>query len=292
MRLIRPVFPRGLLVAALACALLAACASAPPRNPLAEWRGSPNHDVRRARLVVLHHTDMESAEAALHTLQTGNAGGPVSAHYLVGRDGRLYQLVPEQLRAWHAGAGRWQGQDDLNSASIGIEIDNDGHSPFPDAQLEALLRLLEDIVARTGIPRAQVIGHADLAPARKRDPSAVFPWARLAEAGFGLWPRAAPAPAPDDFDPWRALRLVGYDLADPEAARCAFQRHFRAHECTLEEDGHMARGAWRPGDFDILHDLERQRLGRGDRALPGLAPAPDDEAAASARATRGGGVRQ
>ncbi|TQD50971.1 N-acetylmuramoyl-L-alanine amidase [Marilutibacter aestuarii] len=259
----RPVPRRGLLAAVVASVVLAACASTPPRNPLAEWRGSPNHDVRRARLVVLHHTDMESAEAALHTLQTGNSGGPVSAHYLVGRDGRLYQLVPEELRAWHAGAGRWQGQGDLNSASIGIEIDNDGQSPFPDAQVQALLRLLEDIVARTGIPRAQVIGHADLAPSRKRDPSALFPWARLAEAGFGLWPRPAPAPAPDDFDPWRALRLVGYDLADPEAARCAFQRRFRAHECRLDEDGNASWGEWLPGDLDILHDLERQRLEGG-----------------------------
>ncbi len=254
----------GLLVPLLSVGLLlSACATAPPRNPLAEWRGSPNHDARRARLIVLHHTDMESAEAALHTLQTANAGGPVSAHYLVGRDGRLYQLVAEERRAWHAGAGRWQGGDDLNSASIGIEIDNDGQSPFPDAQVDALLRLLEDITARTGIERDAVIGHADLAPARKQDPSVLFPWARLADAGFGLWPRDRPTPAPVAFDPWRALRLVGYDLGDPDAARCAFQRHFRARECPAADagTGGAATRDWLPGDFDILHDLEQQRLG-------------------------------
>jgi N-acetylmuramoyl-L-alanine amidase len=246
---------------ALIGGLLAGCATTPPRNPLAEWRGSPNHDVRGARLVVLHHTDMESAESALQTLQTRNSGGRVSAHYLVGRDGRLYQLVAEALRAWHAGGGQWQGQGDLNSASIGIEIDNDGESPFPEVQIATLLRLLDDITTRTGIPRHDVIGHADLAPTRKRDPSVFFPWARLAAAGFGLWPRENPAPVDADFDPWLALRLVGYDLEDREAARCAYQLHFRSHACALHgsPDGVVA-GGWLPGDMAILQDLQRQRM--------------------------------
>ncbi|MCF7221424.1 N-acetylmuramoyl-L-alanine amidase [Lysobacter sp. TLK-CK17T] len=256
--------------AVLSVVLLAACATAPQRNPLAQWRGSPNHDERRARVIVLHHTEMESAEAALHTLQTRNSGGPVSAHYLVGADGRLYQLVPESERAWHAGASRWGGIGDLNSDSIGIEIDNDGASPFPDAQIDTVIALLDDITTRLRIPRHLILAHADIAPTRKRDPSARFPWRRLAEAGFGLWPRTPLAPVPDGFDPWLALRLIGYDLSDPEAARCAFHRRYRGIECRV--DGNVLAGAeaddrWLPGDREILHDLQRQLV-----AMPEGAP--------------------
>lgn len=262
--------PRLRLLWPLLAMLLASCASAPARNPLAEWRASPNHDARRARVIVLHHTEMESAQAALHTLQTRNSGGPVSAHYLVGADGRLYQLVPESERAWHAGASRWNGIGDLNSDSIGIEIDNDGASPFPDAQVDSVIALLEDITTRLRIPRHQILAHADIAPTRKRDPSARFPWQRLAEAGFGLWPRAPLAPAPEGFDPWLALRLIGYDLSAPEAARCAFHRRYRGRECRVEGNllvGAEADPGWLPGDLEILHDLQRQLL-----AMPQPAP--------------------
>src|SRR5690606_34204508 len=158
---------------------------------------------------------------------------PVSSHYLVGDDGRIYQLVDESRRAWHAGGGRWGTMTDLNSASVGIEIDNDGSEPFTDAQIASLLVLLEDICKRHGIPRTAVIAHADLAPTRKRDPGAHFPWATLAEAGFGLWPDGELVDPPPDFDPWMALRLLGYSLADTTphderaAAVRAFHRHFR-----------------------------------------------------------------
>lgn len=243
-------------------ACLAACASAPPRNPLAQWHGSPNHNARSAQLIVLHQTEMHSAQAALLTLRARNAQGRVSAHYLIGNDGRLYQLVSEQARAWHAGASRWAGIEDLNSASIGIELDNDGQSAFSEPQLQTLLRLLADITARLDIPRQLIVAHGDIAPARKRDPGVLFPWQRLAEAGFGLWPRAALVPPPAGFDPWAALRLIGYDLRDPAAAVRAFHRHYRAGEGE----------AWAPGDAEILYDLQQQLL-----ELPVALPAPTPE---------------
>ncbi|HZH42756.1 MAG TPA: N-acetylmuramoyl-L-alanine amidase [Lysobacter sp.] len=236
--------------ASVLAVLLCGCAAAPVRNPAAQWYGSPNHDARRAQAIVLHDTEMDSAEAALRVLSTRNAHGRVSAHYLIGRDGRLYQLVEESRRAWHAGESRWAGFADLNSASIGIELDNDGRSAYPDAQIATLLRLLEDLGARLRIPRHLVLAHGDVAPTRKRDPHAGFPWQRLAEAGFGLWPRTPRATPPPGFDPWAALRLVGYDLRDPAAAVRAFHRRYRGH------DG----DALDAEDAAILYDLQQQLL--------------------------------
>lgn len=245
----------GLLIAGLG-----ACASAPPRNPLAEWHGSPNYGPRRAQLIVLHHTEMDSAEGALRVLRAGDPERRVSAHYLIGADGRLYQLVSEQDRAWHAGAASWGGIEDLNSASIGIELDNDGSAPFAEAQIQALLRLLRDISQRLSIPPQLVIGHGDIAPTRKHDPSALFPWSRLAQAGFGLWPRAERVAPPPGFDRWAALRTIGYDLRDPAAAQRAFHRHYRGQD----SDG------WLEGDDEILFDLQQQLM-----ALPvGAAATP------------------
>ena len=146
--------------------LLSACAHAPQRNPIAEWVPSPNVDARRPQLIVLHATEQQSAAESLHTLRTRNSKGPVSAHYLVGDDGRIYQLVADGDRAWQAGAGRWGTMTELNSASIGIEIDNARGEPYTEPQLAALLRLLDDLTTRLGIPKSQVIGHSDLAPRR------------------------------------------------------------------------------------------------------------------------------
>ncbi len=210
----------------MACTLLAACAHA-PRNPLARWVPSPNFDARRPEVIVLHYTEQESVERSLRTLRTRNKGGPVSAHYLIGDDGALYQLVADRDRAWHAGAGRWGTIGDLNSASIGIEIDNDGREPFTEAQFATLLRLLDDLCTRLKIPRTQVIAHADLAPTRKMDPGVMFPWRRLAEAGFGVWPADDAPLARDGFDALAALRTVGYDTRDGVAAMRAFRLRFR-----------------------------------------------------------------
>ena len=135
--------------------------------------------------------------------------------------------MADQLRAWHAGGGRWGTITDLNSASIGIELDNDGSSPFAQAQIGSLLRLLGDLTTRLDIPRTQVIGHEDLAPARKNDPGPLFPWQQLADAGFGLWPRGELTDPPAGFDPWMALALVGYTLDDRAATVRAFHDHYR-----------------------------------------------------------------
>lgn len=276
----RPLVARAIAVArrrgiaaCLLLAFLAACSSMPGRNPIAQWHGSGNHDARRAQLIVLHQTQMQSAQAALMTLRTRNAHGRVSAHYLIGRDGRLYQLVSEQDRAWHAGAGSWGGIVDVNSASIGIELDNDGDTPFTEPQIQTLLRLLQDVTLRLGIPRHLVIAHGDVAPTRKRDPGVLFPWRRLGEAGFGLWPRQALSAAPADFDPWAALRLIGYDLADPAAALRAFHRHYQS-----SESEHLM-----PGDAEILFDLQRQ-LTFDAAASPEGALAPMDAAVQQASA--------
>lgn len=206
---------------------LAACTHVAPRNPLAHWVPSPNHNARQAIVVVIHATEQESVEQSLLTLRTANSGGPVSAHYLIGRDGALYQLVSEDRRAWHAGPGRWGTITDINSASIGIELDNNGSDPFPREQIDSLVRLLEDVCGRLGIPRHQVIAHADMAPSRKRDPGRLFPWDRLAAAGFGHWPAMPLIDPPAGFDPMAALRLLGYPLEDPAAAIRAFRLHYR-----------------------------------------------------------------
>ncbi|GAB2499272.1 N-acetylmuramoyl-L-alanine amidase [Pseudoxanthomonas sangjuensis] len=237
------------LAVSCAAVLLAGCSSYihTSRNPLATWVASPNRDVRKPVLVVLHFTEQQSVEQSLRTLRTANSGGRVSAHYLIGRDGERYQLVPDEMRAWHAGAGSWGTITDLNSASIGIEIDNDGQSDYPEAQIESLLVLLDDLCRRWSIPRTQVIGHSDLAPTRKVDPGPRFPWKRLHDAGFGVWPADDAPPAPPGFDPWRALAQIGYSLADRPKAVRAFHLHFRASAGeTLDDE-----------DLRILHALTR-----------------------------------
>ena len=230
---------RILLAGGLLC-LLSACAHV-PRNPMATWVPSKNYDQRRANLIVLHFTEEDSVEQSLNTLRTRNSGGRVSAHYLIGKDGRIYQLVSDQDRAWQAGAGSWGTITELNSASIGIEIDNDGHSLFPAPQIDSLLTLLDDLCKRLHIPRQSIIGHQDLAPTRKPDPGPLFPWKRLAEAGFGRWPENLDEMPPPNFNPWLALRLIGYSLDDRAATVRAYRNHFRGDSATEldEQDGRI-----------------------------------------------------
>jgi N-acetylmuramoyl-L-alanine amidase len=242
---------------AATCVLLAACAHAPQaaRNALAEWVPSPNFDARRPVAIVIHATEQGSAAQSLETLRTRNRGGPVSAHYLIGDDGRIYQLVADGERAWHAGGGRWGTITDLNSSSIGIELDNEVGEAFTEAQLVALLKLLDDLTTRLSIPKAQVIGHADMAPTRKRDPGSLFPWQRLAEAGYGLWPQGELVDPPAGFDPWLAMAAIGYPLNDRAAAVRAFHRHYRGRD-----DGEDPQAAFDAEDLRILHALSQQRL--------------------------------
>lgn len=231
----------------LLCAfVLAACTHAPPRNPMAQWVPSENYDTRRPTLIVVHFTQQDSAERSLDTLRTRNSGGRVSSHYLIGKDGALYQLVADEHRAWHAGAGSWGGLTDINSSSIGIELDNDGVQPFTGPLIDSLLVLLEDLTDRWNIPRENVIGHSDLAPGRKVDPGPLFPWKRLFDAGFGIWPDPALlADPPEGFDPLRALRAIGYAVDRPEATIQSFRHRFRGLEGT-ELDAE---------DLRILHAL-------------------------------------
>lgn len=210
--------------------VLSACAVTPAKNPLAQWSPSPNFDTRKPRLIVIHQTEMESAEAALKVLHSQNAQGRVSAHYLIANNGKLYQLVEDNQRAWHAGVGSWQGMTDINSVSIGIELDNNGSEPFEERQILSLIRLLDDLCKRFNIPRDAIIGHADLAPSRKSDPSRHFPWQRLAQAGFGQWYDENLVEAPQNFDAVLALQALGYDTANLPAAVKAFHRRYRGIE--------------------------------------------------------------
>ena len=232
---------------------LSACATA-PRNPIATWVPSKNFDVRRPVVIVLHFTEQDSVQQSLDTLRSQNAGGRVSSHYLVGDDGRIYQLVSDRDRAWHAGAGSWGAISDLNSGSIGIEIDNDGHEPYAEPQIAALIRLLDDLTTRLKIPKSQVIGHSDLAPTRKVDPGPHFPWQRLAAAGYGRWPAADAPAAPTGFDGWLAMQAFGYSPKDRAAALRAFRMRFRGRD-----DGAQLAPELDAEDLRILHALSRMQ---------------------------------
>jgi N-acetylmuramoyl-L-alanine amidase len=204
---------------------------------------SPNFDERRLpiSMVVLHYTGMADAAAAIERLRDPEA--KVSCHYLVSEDGQVLRMVDEEKRAWHAGRSWWRGIQDVNSASIGIEIVNPGHEfgyrPFPEPQMQALVPLLADIVARRHIRPVNVVGHSDIAPARKQDPGELFDWGRLARLGLAL-----PRPVKNLMDPnWTdagfllALERFGYDVRSAQAAVVAFQRRFRPEHVDGIVDG-------------------------------------------------------
>jgi N-acetylmuramoyl-L-alanine amidase len=159
---------------------------------------SPNFDARTAPpdMIVLHYTGMPTGEGALAKMCDPEA--KVSAHYMVEEDGRIFSLVPDERRAWHAGKSSWLGETNINAVSIGIEIVNPGHEfgyrKFPDVQIEAVIDLIADVRSRWTIPDARILGHSDVAPDRKEDPGELFPWKRLAEAGHGLWVESGAAP--------------------------------------------------------------------------------------------------
>lgn len=175
--------------------------------------------------MVIHYTAMQTAEAACATLC--NPATEVSAHYLIAEDGAVLNLVPEALRAWHAGAGRWGAVTDVNSRSIGIELANPGHCPFAARQMDALVDLLGGILARWSIDPARVIGHSDMAPGRKIDPGARFDWRRLAREGVSIWPTTgADAPPLDRFRP--LMDAFGYSAeVSDDVLLGAFRLRFR-----------------------------------------------------------------
>ena len=205
-------------------------------------RFSPNHGARpepvRIDMLVLHYTGMTSAALALERLCDADAG--VSAHYVIEENGVIWRLVPENRRAFHAGASSWEGESDLNSVSLGIEIVNPGHEwgyrPFPEAQMSSVERLCRELIGRYSIPPHRVVGHSDIAPTRKRDPGELFDWARLARAGIGIWPPAKTAQRGFAIDPAESLRdlsSIGYcaNAASQTPALVAFQRRFRQSCC-------------------------------------------------------------
>ena len=216
----------------------------------ADVRPSPNsgerRDGRQPDMIILHYTGMPTAEGALDWLVSPQS--EVSSHYFIHEDGRILQLVPESRRAWHAGRSFWKGETDINSCSIGIEIANAGHPgglpDFPNAQIDAVIRLCRDIVARRSIAAERVLAHSDVAPVRKVDPGENFPWYRLAASGVGLWVDPTPIAGGRFFQrgdagpPVEALQamlaLFGYNTPvssvfcdRTEGDVAAFQRHFR-----------------------------------------------------------------
>jgi N-acetylmuramoyl-L-alanine amidase len=206
-------------------------------------RPSPNFDERALpiSIVVLHYTGMVDASSAIARLT--DPAAKVSSHYLIDEHGQVLRLVAEEKRAWHAGKAHWRGIDDVNSASIGIELVNPGHEfgyrPFAEPQMQALLPLMHGIVQRHGITRGNIVGHSDVAPARKDDPGELFDWERLARVRLAL-----PRPAKHLTDPlWSdasfllALERFGYDVVDGTAAVRAFQRRFRPRRIDGTIDG-------------------------------------------------------
>jgi N-acetylmuramoyl-L-alanine amidase len=218
---------------------------------------SPNFDPRTAppSILVLHYTGMRTGEEAIARLR--DPGARVSSHYVVEEDGRVFRLVAEERRAWHAGVSFWRGRRNINGESIGVEIVNPGHEfgyrPFPEPQIAAVIALVADIRSRWSIEDRDIVGHSDVAPTRKDDPGELFPWKRLAEAGHGLWAEAPPAPgAPIGegeegaavFALQAGFTRLGYHLppsgrfdADTAAVVRAFQRHWRQERVDGLADG-------------------------------------------------------
>lgn len=189
-----------------------------------EWVGTVNFNLRKPNYVIIHYTAQDSVKQTLNTFTLVKP--QVSAHYVVSKDGKVYHMLNDYLRAWHAGISKWGSISDMNSCSIGIEIDNNGHEPFNDVQVKSLLTLLTQLKKTYNIPQANFIGHQDIAPLRKPDPGPLFPWKLLAQKGFGFWREELLELPPDNFDYATALKLIGYDTSNLPAAIVAFKRHF------------------------------------------------------------------
>ncbi len=189
-----------------------------------EFVGTVNFNIRKPNYVIIHFTAQDSVVQTLKTFV--RAKTQVSAHYVISRDGKVYHMLNDYLRAWHAGVSKWGSISDMNSCSIGIELDNNGSEPFAKEQINSLLILLARLKKLYNIPVTNFLGHQDIAPGRKPDPGPYFPWQVLAQHGFGYWSDDVLEVPPDSFDPAIALRLMGYDTHDINAAIVAFKRHF------------------------------------------------------------------
>ncbi|MDG2430946.1 N-acetylmuramoyl-L-alanine amidase [Flavobacterium sp.] len=195
-----------------------------------EWVGTVNFNLRKPNFIIIHHTAQDSLQQTIRTFSLTRT--QVSAHYIVADNGTVVQMLNDYLRAWHAGKGSWGRDTDINSSSIGIELDNNGNEPFSEAQITSLMALLSKLQKQYGIPAQNIIGHSDIAPTRKSDPSALFPWKTLAENGFGIWADDTLAPTPEGFNPELALRIIGYDTKNLSAAIKAFKLHYIQSDTT------------------------------------------------------------
>jgi N-acetylmuramoyl-L-alanine amidase len=190
-----------------------------------DWVGTTNFNMRKPNLVVIHHTAQNSCDQTLKTFTLPRTS--VSAHYVICKEGIVHHMLNDYLRAWHGGIGKWGNNNDINSTSIGIEIDNNGFDTFSTAQINSLLVVLDSLKRSYGIPAANFIGHSDIAPTRKVDPNIHFPWKQLADKGFGLWwSDTTGVTVPAHFNSAEALRIIGYDVKDSSAAFGAFNRKY------------------------------------------------------------------
>jgi len=211
------------------------------------WVGTTNFSMRRPNFVVIHHTAQNSCDSTLRTFTLTRTA--VSAHYVICKDGTVHHMLNDLLRAHHAGVSKWGNATDLNSMSIGIEIDNNGFEPFTESQMNSLLQLLDRLKRAYNIPQANFIGHADVAPGRKVDPSRYFSWQTLAEKGFGFWFDTTNVELPADFNALQDLRIVGYNINKPEIAIQSYKIHFVPQDTTRTIND---------ADKKILFDLEKK----------------------------------
>ena len=211
------------------------------------WVGTTNFSMRRPNIVVIHHTAQNSCEETLRTFTLKRT--EVSSHYVVCRDGSVHHMLNDYLRGHHAGVSKWGNLTDLNSSSIGIEVDNNGSEPFTEPQIASLIHLLGVLKANYRIPAENFVGHADIAPGRKVDPSRWFPWKQLADSGYGLWYDTTGLQVPAQFNDLQALRIIGYNVKDSIAAIQSFKIHF------IPQD---SLNIITPDDRKILYDLSRK----------------------------------
>jgi N-acetylmuramoyl-L-alanine amidase len=212
-----------------------------------QWVGTTNFGMRKPNFVIIHHTAQSACDSTLTTFTLPRT--QVSAHYVICKDGTINHMLNDYLRAWHAGNSKWGNVTDINSVSIGIELDNNGFEPFTETQINSLLLVLKKLKKDNNIPVANFIGHADIAPKRKVDPNKYFPWQQLAANGFGHWYDTANVKLPENFNAIQALRIIGYDTKDSVAAIRAFKLHFVQQdlEAILSEN-----------DRKIIYDLYRK----------------------------------
>ena len=200
-----------------------------------QWVGTTNFDLRKPNFVIIHHTAQNSCEQTLKTFTLERT--KVSAHYVICKDGTVHHMLNDYFRAWHGGIAKWGNNTDINSNSIGIEIDNNGFESFEPQQINSLLNLLAILKNKYKIPTSNFIGHADIAPTRKNDPNINFPWSLLAQQGYGIWynPNMNYTLQNSISIPY-ALALIGYDVKDTTAAILAFKRHFRQDSTAIITD--------------------------------------------------------